>query len=418
MVTNDSPRILRISVSAMFVALVLVAGCSGSTTEPVQDTPAVLMPPPASNTPVPAFNLPAQAYDDRSMYASYPGFSPEQYDEIAAMPMAMFSLRFLLSESATPVIARLRELNPDIVIIGVQQVLSVPDRWGNPESAQRFPFGAGLHRLLANHAAMSDQGEPILMWDGAPMINPMRGDSFDQALLTRFLNEISYWATEFPGQFDGIMHDYTSPRPWAWPAGDDSLEGSIDFDGDGIPFDEDANEQAAWIGWQYALTSQLQERFGEGFIQIANGRLPLDDRDFAQQLAGVIFENFPRSVWNFTPQRGLDYAIQMRQPGWLVPRRGQYWNFYWATAPGIDGMINFRRHTSLLTGDTYETNGTTSTVFNGTDPDYFELGAALGPLTITHEGDNDVYSREFEDGTVVIEFGPAGNTTSVGVSPR
>lgn len=397
---------------------ILLGSCGGSSTGPEESAIEVILPPASSTAPVPEWTLPAQAYDDRSFYATTPGYTPEQYDEIAAMPMAMFQLRWCLSEEAVPVIARLRALNPDLVIIGVHSVLSAPDDWSGPAARDRFPMSAEIHDLLAGRAVTTDLGEPILMWNGAPMINPMRGYAIDQTLLTRILNVISRYATIYEGHIDGIMHDYTSPRPWAWPDGNASYEGIIDLDRDGVAFDDDPQEQAAWRGWQYALADQLQERFGAGFIQIANGRLPLDDPEMARRVAGVIFQKFPRTVWSLPAQEGLDYALKMREPGWLTPRRGHTWNYYWAATFDIDGQTDFRRLASLLTGDLYETNTTTASTFRGADPDREEFGPALGPLTITREGDNSVYTREFRDGIVRIEFSPLGNTTAMGVSPR
>ena len=397
--------------------MVLLAGCGGSSTELSDQTLEVLIPPQAATSPVPDFGLPAQAYDDRSFYATNPGYTPEQYDEIAAMPMAMFQLRWCLSDEGTPVIARLRELNPDIVIIGVHNVLSVVLDWDVPGHRERFPMSADIYDLLITRTFETSLGEDVLMWDGAPMINPMRGSSIDQVLLTRLLNVISHWATVYPGNVDGIMHDYTSARPWAWPDGDATHEGFIDLDGDGTAFDDDPDEIAAWPGWQYALAGQLQERFGEGFIQIANGRLPLDDPVMAQRVAGVVIQKFPRTVWNLPAQQGLDFAIKMREPGWLVPRRGQYWNFYWAATATVDGQTEFRRYASFLTGDFYETNTTISGEFRGTDPDRVEFGAALGALTIVRDGENELYSRVFEQGTISIEFNALGNATALGVSP-
>jgi hypothetical protein len=415
MISNDA---LRGRGLLVLTVAFLLAACDGSTTGPDGAPLEVILPPPASTTPVQDWDLPAQAYDDRSFYATTPGYTPEQYDEIAAMPMAMFQLRWCLSEEAVPVIARLRELNPDIVIIGVHSLLSVPLDWGSAGGRDRFPMSAEIHDLLIHRTVETDRGEPILMWDGAPMINPMRAGGIDHTLMTRILNVISRYATTYDGHIDGIMHDYTSPRPWAYPDGDASYEGIIDLDGDGVAFDDDPQEIAAWKGWQYALADQLQERFGEGFIQIANGRLPLDDPQMAQRLAGVILQKFPNTVWNLTAQAGLDYAIKMREPGWLTPRRGQYWTCYWAATATIDGQTEFRRWASMLTGDFYETNSTTATDFRGADPELQNFGAALGPMTITREGDNAVYAREFETATVRIEFNELGLTTAMGVSPR
>ena len=333
------------------------------------------------------------------------------------MPMAMFQLRWCLSDEGTPVIARLRELNPDIVIIGVQSVLSVLLDWNGPGLRERFPMSGELYDLLIDRSVRTSLDEDVLMWDGALMINPMRGRSIDQVLLTRILNVISRWVTVYPDNIDGIMHDYTSARPWAWPDGDATNVGFIDLDRDGTAFDEDPEEIAAWPGWQYALAEQIQERFGEGFIQIANGRLALDDPAMARRVAGVVIQKFPRTVWDLPARQGLDSAIRTRQPGWLVPRRGQYWNFYWAATATLDGQTEFRRYASLLTGDFYETNTTISDEFRGADPDRVEFGAALGPLTITRNGENELYSRDFESATISIEFNALGNTTALGVSP-
>lgn len=415
MTTNPA---LRFGLTALLPGLLLLGGCGASGTDPAADAIEVILPPPANTAPVGGFILPAQAYDDRSFYATTPGYTPEQYDEIAAMPMAMFQLRWCLSEESVPVIARLRALNPELVIIGVHSLLSRPTVWGEPGHRDRFPMSGEIYDLLAGRPVTSSAGEEVLMWDGAPMFNPMRGSDIDQALLTRMLNVISRYATIYPGHVDGIMHDYTSSRPWAYPAGDDSIDGFVDLDGDGTRFDDDAQEQAAWLRWQYALADQLQERFGAGFIQLANGRLPLDDQEFAQRMAGAIIQKFPRTVWAWPAQQGLDAAIRLREPGWLTPRRGQYWTYYWAATASVDGTTDFRRYASLLTGDFYETNTTTESEFRGADPGREVLGEPLGPMTRTREGEFEVYAREFEGGTVSIEFNALGNTTAMGISPQ
>jgi hypothetical protein len=408
---------LRTSGLLLATVSLLLAACSSSSGPGDADI-EVIMPPASPTTPVPDWTLPAQAYDDRSLYGGHHGFSPEQYAEIAAMPMAMFQLRWCLSEEAAPIIDRLRELNPDIVIIGVHQLLSAPDYWDAGDARTRFPMTAEIHDLIADRTVTTDRGEKILMWHDAPMMNPMRGRVVDRQLLTRIVDVIARYATIHENHVDGIMHDYTSPRPWAYPNGDASYEGIIDLDDDGVAFDDDVHEKAAWVGWQYALADELQNRFGEGFIQIANGRLPLDDPEMARRMAGAIFQKFPNMVWNLSAREGLDLALKTRKPGWFTPRRGQHWNFYWAATVKIDGQTDFRRWASFLTGDLYETNSTHGDTFRGADPHRQEYGAPLGPLTITPDGDNTVYAREFEGGTVSIVFNSLGNTTSMGISPR
>jgi hypothetical protein len=405
-------------VRAAAIGLFCLGGCGGSATAPDERPLEVVMPPQAETAPVPHFVLPAQGYDDRSFYATNPGYTEADYAEIAAMPMAMFQLRWCLSPEAVPVITHLRELNPDIVVIGVQEVLAVPHYWGNAAQPGRFPLSEELYALLIDHTLSTTLGEPVEMWEDSAMINPMWRGGINTTLLTEYLNRICHWATVHPGMIDGIMHDYTSPRPWAYPDGDATHQGEIDLDGDGVAFDDDPDEAAAWKGWQYALADELQTRFGEGFIQIANGRLPLDDPEMARRIAGVVIQKFPRTVWNFSPQTGLEYALKMREPGWLVPRRGHYWNFYWAATVQIDGPVEFRRLASFLTGDFYEVNTTLADEFHGADPDRVELGAALGPLQRVKQNENELFVREFESGTVSIEFDALGSTTAMGVSPR
>jgi hypothetical protein len=332
------------------------------------------------------------------------------------MPMAMFSLKWCLSEEAVPVIAELRRRNPDLVIIGAHQVLSVVLDWDTPQQRSRFPMNGELHDLMISRGASTSMGEPVWMWDGARMINPMRGGRFDERLLTRALNIVSRYAAQYPTQIDGIMHDYTSPRPWAYPDGDATNQGFIDFDGDGVPFDDDDDEIQAWIGWQYALCDQLQERFGPGFIQIANGRLVLDDPGFARRVAGAAIQKFPATVWGRTAEEGLQTALKLREPGWLTPRRGRFWTVYFSATSHIDGQSAFRRHASALTGDLYEINTTTDTRFVGIDPDRVSLGAPLGPLTITRTADGARYERSFESGSVFIDFDNVGQTSGMGIA--
>ena len=65
------------------------------------------------------------------------------------------------------------------MIIGVHSVLSVPEDWASGNARERFPLSAEIHDLLAHRTVTTDLGEDILMWDGAPMVNPMRGTGIE-----------------------------------------------------------------------------------------------------------------------------------------------------------------------------------------------------------------------------------------------
>jgi hypothetical protein len=211
-----------------------------------------------------------------------------------------------------------------------------------------------------------------------------------------------------------MLHDYMSPSPWIWPDPAEAGIGEVDLDRDGIGFSDDPVEQEMWVGWQARLIDRLQELFGPGLIQIANGRLALVDSAIAARLAGVWIQHFPTTAWNETDREGLDMALEHIAPGYFAPRRGRLWSLYAPETASRPGNIDFRRHTSFLTGQFYVYKQSRSEEFFGRDPVREELGAPLGGVEVQRQEDGSAtYERRFELGTVRIEVNAFGHTTAL-----
>lgn len=355
---------------------------------------------------VPVGLLPVHAVVDRSLTPSQPDYVDLYANEISSSPLAVFQLRVLLTEQGAALADALRERNPDIVILGVLQVLSRPDYWNHPYQRQQFPLSAELFDLLASSTARTTTGDVPLMWSDAPMITPIRNGELDVGLQERLLTAIVAHAARYPRAFDGIMHDYMSGKPWIWPDPVEAGIGEADLDGDGIGISRDPREATLWVDWQARLIDRLQELFGPGLIQIANGNLPIINAAVAQRLAGIWYQHFPTTVWNYTDRRGLDMAIEHAQPGYHTPRRGRLWSIYAPETASREGRVDFRRHTSFLTGQFYVYKQSTPEQIVTRDPVLEHLGAPTGDLHIGDlEDGSTIYERAFQDGIVRILMG-------------
>ena len=379
--------------------VLLLVACSATAPETV--APPVL-PPAAPTTPVPASAWPTQAWLDRSLdLASY---DAAELAAIASRPLLVVQLRLLLSEEARAPLATLRALNPDLVVVGILQVLSVPEIWDDAGQRQRFPLGGELYDFLSDRLARTTTGATPLMWADAPMVNPYRAGSHDAALVERVLDTVSLAAQDYP-RIDGIFHDYLSGRPFIYPQ--QGNVGEVDLDADGVGANSDPQDQAAWIGYQRALVAGFQSRFGSGLIQIGNGRLPHDDAVVAGWLAGIAYENFPTTVWGYSDREGMDLMLEHHAPGWLTPRRGRTWSLLWDRR---GSALDFCRAASALCGQFYvktDLNG-----FAGSDAWHGSLGLPTGSLLRTELPDGSVqYTRELSLGAALIETDPSGAAT-------
>ena len=91
------------------------------------------------------------------------------------------------------------------LILGALEVLSVNEHWNDDYHRTRLTLGAGLYDLLHDRLARTTTGDVPLMWDGAPMINPMRDGRLDEELLDGVIASKPYVSS---GNYINKMSDY------------------------------------------------------------------------------------------------------------------------------------------------------------------------------------------------------------------
>lgn len=387
------------------VFILLIAGCGISPSQPEAPLPELRPGPPATTGDVPGISRSLQSFHDVTLGLS--SYDDAKLQDIARCDMATFNIVLLLSEEAQPALQRLRELNPDIVFAGIVAVLSAKDAWVDPNLVGRFPLGPDLHGAYQGRYAYRTDGELATMWVGAPMVNPWLDGGVNERTLVNFVNVISHHASNYPGILDGIFHDYTSATPYLWPQPKDPSVG-VDLDGDGIASFEDPDETAIWVGWQHRLVESLQAVFGPGLVQVANGRLPHNDTQFAGKLAGIHYERFPVTPWGYSAREGIELVIQHSQAGYLTPRRGRIWNHVLDVSTRRWDIL---RSTALLTGQSYSLWDDNKHPV--VDPSPVNSGNIIGPLEMTElAGGGVAYSRAYELGTSRVEFSATGDVVS------
>lgn len=399
------PVFLATLLGITTIGLVLIA-CA-KPTEPEEYVP--VMGPAVPTTPVPSVELPVQAFVDRRSNMESSGYTEAELDAIASCPLAIFNLRVILTDNGAATIRELRRRNPDIIVVGILQVLAVAEHWNHPNQRERFPLTAALYDLLVGHQARTTAGETPMAWDQMPMVNPWAPGGLNQDLLNTMMDIIATHANRHPGAIDGVFHDFFSPYPWPYPD-PDFYAGEVDLDGDGKGSKSDPDDLYAWTEWQRRLALEYQDRFGPGLVQLGNGPGPHRDPVLAQSMAGVIYEQFPGMRWGQSLQEGLDIALAHAEPGYLTPRRGRTWSLLW-DHDGL-GPAEIFRISSMLTGQFYA--WTERFGFPQVDSLSVAAGAPLGPTVRTQNPDGSVtYRRAFENGQAVIETDPTGNEKSV-----
>lgn len=396
--------------------LLLAPGCGGSggPTTPSEDPPVLI-----EDTPLPAPASPARAVIDRTLAIAQPGYVAPRAAELAEADLIMIQLRAIHSEDGAQNIRDLRALNPDIVVIGSIQLLTIFPHWNDSYHRTRMTLGAALWDAIHDRPAYSTTGERVPMWDGMDMLNPMRDGELDEDMLGEVVEAFRSHFERYPGIADGIMHDYTSASPWIYPHPDIANIGEVDLDQDGIGYADDPAEQAAWIGWQEELFRRLQRAIGPGLIQIANGRMAVERPSTMQLLAGAFFEDFPTMTWHQAPRYGYDRLDELAGPGGLVPRRGRTWNLISSPATGAIGNLQLRRMANLLYDGFYSRSETHGDLIAPADDEPIEIGAALGPVSRTRADNGDVrFTRSYEEGDVLMVFTSSGAIRLSAVSPR
>ena len=364
--------------------------------------------------PAPAPTYPAQAIVDRSLWTMHPEYA-ENAPHFADRDLVVMQMRSILSEGGAENVRRIRQVNPDVVVLGSVQMLSIVGHWNSEWHRPRLTLGARLWDITHDRPVRTTTGDVALMWTDMPMLNPMRDGRLDEPMLDAIVDAIVDHFEMYPGIADGIMHDYTSESPWIFPSPQIANIGEVDLDQDGVPFGDDPAEQQIWVAWQEELLTRLQDRMGAGFIQIANGRMAIERPSTARLLAGVWFQDYPTLPWDVTPRMGFEQLLDLMSPDGLTPRRGRTWNLLAPATVEDLGDVDLRRAASILTGSFYN-YGQSHTVLVPGDPEAVDLGPALSDLVRERLPDGGLrLVRQFRDGEVRVEFGANGQLVTASV---
>lgn len=397
-------------------ALSLLFASTGCSTEPLDAPPVEIVSAPQTPTDdVAAPSLPSQAYEDRTSNIMREDFMAENIEDMASFDVLVLSLHAVFTDEGAATIDRLRRLNPDIIVLGLHQVLARHQSWDEPEFRQLFPFAAAQGDLWEPHLLYRLDGEPAMMWSESQMVDPTDGrGEIDRDLLVRHVNLFAEFARRHPRAIDGIFHDYMSTSPWLYPEGPVAGTGQdVDLDGDGLGVQEDPGDEELWRRWQRELLRELQGRFGPGLIQVANGNLGIRDEAAGRLMAGIVYQHFPTTVWGYTELEGLEMAMDHAENR-LTPRRGRVWSLLESETLIRPGDVEFRRVASLLTGLSYIHSSSKWGDYQGREQLGFDLGAPLEEARRTGLPDGGtLWQRSFESGVARIEFDENGRSVAL-----
>jgi hypothetical protein len=391
---------LRNALFALFSAALLACGCGEKSTDP----------PPAAAPRV---------YPEKSVvhWRSFETWDTGTIEAAAESNLIIFPLAWCYSTASREILSEIRRLNPDIQIIGYQSVMGVSTLY--PDTAYQrttIPYVLDYYDAVRNDWAMTTAGDTLMIWKDLIVLDPIKNGALNVDLIDRLVDLIAEYQDASGAPVDGIMHDYFSSYPYINPDIRGDVVGDIDFDGDGVLFDEDADEQELFYLWQKEYAKAIRERFGSDFIQIGNGRPPHEDAELAHWLNGIFYELYPNNCWGWTDRDGLLDLLDNQRDGYLSKAKGRTWSLCTNERGNANGNNMFCLLSSLVAGCLYtEMRG--SYEFSGWTLDV-EPGAPTGPASI--EGSTDsvlAVRRPFENGEVRISFYETGRRLEYLFSP-
>ena len=326
--------------------------------------------------------------------------------DAARAGLVIFPIERCFSPLGEATISRMRELNPDIRILGYLGVLQVPELYPDTTYLEQYlPWEIEFYRLVEDRWAWTTSGDTLSLWPGSIFLDPIDpAGRVDAGLIDDIVGLLEKYVEERPGMIDGVMHDYFMYRPYVNPNNDDVI-GDIDLDGDGVPIGDDPDERDLLLRWQKDYAAAIRSRLGPQFIQIANGRVPQEDPELAGYLNGIFYELFPNMCWSVTDREGLEKLVENQSAGWLAKAHGRTWSIL--TNNSIEYNNMFCMLSGMLTGCFHaELDG--DFAFSGWSLGV-DAGRALSELEIEGSPDSIVtYRRRFEGGEAIVSFNPGG----------
>lgn len=201
--------------------------------------------------------------------------------------------------------ARLRQLNPSIVILAYTSPFEYPKA---PRLAQIEPAGTGLWHDLGRGIQQewylkTWQGDQFSIWEGNVVFNLSRRASNGQTY-AQYLGDFLTDKLLATGKWDGVIFDTVHENISGWNE-------NIDINGDGRKDTKDAID----VKWREGLSSLLQhlrDRNGENYLILTNG-----DGKLSTLNNGRMFESFPEFYeggWTGSIDRYLQTERAGRSP--------------------------------------------------------------------------------------------------------
>jgi hypothetical protein len=384
---------MRSFVIVLVASCAVFLACSESPSEPVEPQGS---------------SLPAEQYPLRGI-AHWTDFF--EWDEAtmasaARAGLIIFPIQRCFSPDAVDIIARMRELNPDLKILGYLTVLQVTELYSDTTYLEHhLPWELDFYRLVEDKWAWTTLGDTLHVWPEIIFLDPIdeRGRGDDE-LMNGIVDMLEEYNNRYPGAIDGVMHDYFMYQPYVSPYNDNVI-GDVDLDGNGILIGDDENEQAVFLRWQKDYAAAIRSRLGRDFIQIANGKVPQDDAELAGHLNGIFYEWFPNMTWSLTDRAGFEKLLENQADGWLAEAHGRTWSIL------TNNEIEYNNMFCMLSGllaDCFYTELVGDYRFRGWSID-IDAGQMTSELTVEGKADSILtYRRFFGQGEARISFNPNG----------
>lgn len=374
------------------IAVALVAcGCGDTSTDP----PPVAV---------------ARVYPEKSVvhWKSFESWDTGTIEAAAESNLIIFPLAWCYSTESRGILSELRRLNPDIQIIGYQSVMGVTTLY--PDTAYlrtTLPYVLDYYNAVRNDWAWTTAGDTLMIWKDLITLNPVKNGALNVELIEKLVDLIAEYQSSSGAPVDGIMHDYFSTYPYINPSIRDSVIGDVDFDGDGVIFDDDTDEQGLFYLWQKEYAKAIRERLGDDFIQIGNGRPVHEDAALAHYMNGIFYELYPNNCWSWTDRDGLLRLLENQRDGYLSKAKGRTWSLCTNERGNANSNNIFCLLSSLVAGCLYtEMQG--SYEFSGWTLDV-EPGTPTGPAVIEGSVDSTLtVRRPFANGEVKLSFYDTG----------
>ena len=348
-------------------------------------------------------------------WSSFHGWDSGTIEQAAQADMIIFILKDCVSETGREKIQSLKALNPDLQIIGYHPLLNVGMLWPDTTYLRNtIPYELDYYYAVQDDWAYTTTGDTIMTWPNTIFLNPIENGRIKRDLITRTVNLIARYRTEYGSLVNGIMHDYFLTNIYINPNIADQVHGEFDLDGNGIVLEDDENEKALLYQYQLEYVKAFRERFGANFIQIGNGRPPQDDPELAGLLNGIFYEHFPTSPWRFSDLEGLSLLLDHQQDGYLRKAKGRTWSI--VSNATYQTSNRFCQYASMLAGCFYaELYG--SYTFEG-----WTLNVNSGPpqgAVVMEVGANDftILRRMFEYGETYLSFDRNGFREDISFLP-